>query len=78
MFCVCSFSCVPAILKTYLMYNFDPLKPHFYIVNMGLQGYTLVSYFWSKHRLWALVRTASAARNIECGHSLEPPRFCFD
>ena len=33
-----------------------------------------------KHRLWVLVRTASAdiflisAQNIDCGYSLEPPR----
>ena len=28
------------ITKTCL-YNFDPFKPHFYIVKWGLQGYTL-------------------------------------
>ena len=44
--------------KTYL-YNFDPLKPHFYIVNWGLQGYTLFFLF---------------LLNIDCGYSLEPPR----
>ena len=25
--------------------NFDPLKPHFYVVKLGLQGYKLFSYF---------------------------------
>ena len=49
------------ITKTYL-YNIDPLKPHFYIVKLGLQGYTLFFLFLLKHRLWVLVRTASARR----------------
>ena len=47
------------ITKTYL-YNFDPLKPHFYIVNWGLQGYTLFFLFLLK--------------NIDCGYLLELPR----
>ena len=50
------------ITKTYL-YNFDPLKPHFYIVKLRFTGvYIIFSYFCSKHRLWVLVRTASARR----------------
>ena len=49
------------ITKTCL-YNFDPLKPQFYIVNWGLQGLHYFSYFCSKHRLWVLVRTASPRR----------------
>ena len=41
------------ITKTRL-YNFDPLKPHFYIVKLGFTGYTLFfSYF---------------AKNIDCGY----------
>ena len=47
------------ITKTYL-YNFDPLKPHFYIVKLGFRGYTLFFLFQLK--------------NIDCGYSLEPPR----
>ena len=47
------------ITKTYL-YNFDPLNPHFYIVKLGSQGYTLSFLFLLK--------------NINCGYSLEPPR----
>ena len=36
------------ITKTYL-YNFDPLKPHFYIVKLGFTGvYIIFSYFCSK------------------------------
>ena len=47
------------ITKTYL-YNFDPLKPNFYIVKLGFTGYTLFFLF--------------LLENIDCGYSLEPPR----
>ena len=47
------------ITKTHL-YNSDPLKPHFYIVKLGLHGCTFFSYFCSKHRLWVFIRTASS------------------
>ena len=47
------------IMKTRL-YNLDPLKPHFYIVKLGLTGvYTIFLI---------------SAQNIDCGYSLEPPR----
>ena len=46
------------ITKTCL-YNFDPLKPHFYIVNLGFTGvYIIFLIPAQKHRLWVLVRTA--------------------
>ena len=48
--------CLSNITKSRL-YNFDPLKPHFYIVNWGLQEYTLFFLFLLK--------------NIDCGYSLE-------
>ena len=42
------------ITKTCL-YNFDPLKPHFYTVKLGFAGvYIIFFYFCSKHRLWVL------------------------
>ena len=48
--------------KTYL-YNFDPLKTHFYIVKLGFTGGVhYFSYFRIKHRLRVLIRTASARR----------------
>ena len=50
----------PPITKTYL-YNIDPLKPHFYKENWGLQGYTLIFLFLRK--------------NIDFMYSLEPPRY---
>ena len=46
------------ITKTCL-YNFDPLKPHFYIVKLGFTGiYSIFLISAQKHRLW---------------YSLEPP-----
>ena len=48
-----------SITKTRL-YNFDPLKPHFYVAKLGFTGYTLFFLFLLK--------------NIDCGYSLEPPR----
>ena len=47
------------ITKTCL-YNFDPLKPHFYIVKLGFTGVYIIF----------LIST----RNIDCEYSLEPPR----
>ena len=47
------------ITKTYL-YNFDPLKPHFYIVKLGFTGVYIIFLISAQtHRL---------------GYSLEPPR----
>ena len=52
------------ITKTYL-YNFDPLKPHFYIEKLGFTGvYIIFLISAQKHRLWVLVRTASP-RNMK-------------
>ena len=40
------------ITKTYL-YNFDPLKPHFYIVKLGFTGVDIIFLISAqKHRLW--------------------------
>ena len=47
------------ITKTYL-YNFDPLKAHFYIVKLGFTGVYIIFLI--------------SAKNIDCGYSLEPPR----
>ena len=47
------------ITKTYL-YNFEPLKPNFYIVKLGFTGMYIIF----------LIST----QNIDCGYSLEPPR----
>ena len=43
--------------------NEFPLKPHFYIEKLGFAGvYLFFLFFAPKHRLWVLVRTASARR----------------
>ena len=48
------------ITKTYL-YNFDPLKPYFYIVKLGFTGVYIIFLI--------------SAQNIDCGYSLELPVF---
>ena len=49
------------ITKTYL-YNFDPLKPHFYIVKLGFTG-VYTSFLISAQNIdLVLVRTASTKR----------------
>ena len=53
-----SFDASAGITKTYL-YNFDPLKPHFYIVKLGFAGVQVIFL--------------SSAQNMDCGYSLEPP-----
>ena len=47
------------VTKTCL-YNFDPLKPHFYIVKLGV--YRCIHYF-----------SYFCSKNIDCVYSLEPP-----
>ena len=43
------------ITKTYL-YNFDPLKPHFYVVKLGFTGVNIIFLITDQnHRLWVLV-----------------------
>ena len=46
-------------IKKTCLYNFDPLKPHFYIVKLGFTGvYIIFVISAQKHRLQVLVRTA--------------------
>ena len=47
-------------IKKTCLYNFDPLKPHFYIVKLGFTGVYIIFLI--------------SAQNIDCGYSLEPPR----
>ena len=56
-----SFGSQGHITKTCL-YNFDPLKPHFYI-KLGFSWiYIIFLIFAQKHKLWVLVRNASPRR----------------
>ena len=42
------------------LYNFDPLKSHFYIVKLGFTGvYIIFLISAQRHRLWVLVRDGS-------------------
>ena len=61
----CAECCAPAHICMYIsktcLYNFDPLKPHFYIVKLGFTGvYIIFLISAQKHRLSVLVRTASS------------------
>ena len=57
-FVICLSSLHHFITKTRL-YNYDPLKPHFYIVKLGFTGvYIIFLNLLKKHRLCVLVRTA--------------------
>ena len=62
------YSAINLITKTYL-YNFDPLKPHFYIIKLGFTGV---------YNIFLI-----SAQNIDCGYLLEPPltsthNLCFE
>ena len=50
--------CSHTITKTCL-YNFDPLKPHFYIVKLGFTEVYIIFLI--------------SAQKIDCEYSLEPP-----
>ena len=53
-------------MKTCL-YNFDPLKPHFYIVKLGFtRVYIILLNSAQKHRLWVFVRTVLTNTNDLC------------
>ena len=68
--CTCAKWCffdVEALIDFFItktcLYNFDPLKHHFYIVKLGFTGvYIIFLISAQKHRLWVLVRTASPRR----------------
>ena len=58
------FSLLEKTISKTCLYNFDPLKPHLYIVKLGFTGvYIIYLISAQKHRLW-----------VDCGYSLEPPR----
>ena len=57
---------IQSITKTCL-YNFDPLKRHFYTVKLGFTGVNIIFLISAqKHRLWVLVRTASNEYHKPC------------
>ena len=50
---------LPFCITKTCLYNFDPLKPHFYIVKLGFTGVCIIFLI--------------SAKNIDCGYLLEPP-----
>ena len=50
-------------MKTRL-YNFDHLKPQFYIVKLRFTGVYIIFLISAKKKLWVLVRTASASEAV--------------
>ena len=58
-FSISPFHHLDIITKTCL-YNFDPFKPHFYIVKLGFTEVCIIFLI--------------SAQNIDCGYSLEPHR----
>ena len=49
------------------LYNFDPLKPHFYIIKLGFTGVYIIYFFFFFIFFFLL-------QYMDCGYSLEPPR----
>ena len=49
----------PIYITETRLYNFDPLKPHFYIVKLGFTGVYIIFHI--------------SVQNIDYGYSLEPP-----
>ena len=47
-------------IKKHAYIILTPFKPHFYIVKLGFTGVYIIFL--------------SSAKNIDCGHKLEPPR----
>ena len=58
--CSSSLLLMPLTITKIYLYNFDPLKPHFYIIKLWFTGVYIIFLFCSK--------------NLDCGYSLEPPR----
>ena len=52
--------CMGLFITKTCLYNFNPLKPHFYVVKLGFTGVYIIFLI--------------SAQNIDCAYSLEPPR----
>ena len=55
--------CILIYIRKTRLYNFDPLKPHFYIVKLGFTGVYIIFLI--------------SAQNIDCGYSNEYPQSMF-
>ena len=53
------------------LYDFDPLKPHFYIEKLGFTRVYIIFFFFAENYiLWVLVRTALAEAVLLSTHNL--------
>ena len=57
-FLIVLLSQIEKVITKTCLYNFDPLKPHFYIVKPGFIGVYIIFFL---------------LKSIDCGCSLEPP-----
>ena len=57
---LCSNTLEKAPITKTRLYDFDPLKPHFYVVKLGFTGVYIIFLI--------------SAQKLGCGYSLEPPR----
>ena len=65
------------VTKTCL-YNFDPLKLHFYVVKLGFTGvYIIFLISAQKHKLWVPVRTASFEQKYKKYQNILSEHFHF-
>ena len=62
-----------SITKTCL-YNFDPLKPHLYVVKLGFTGVYIIFLISAQNLDCGYLLEPPRRQNIDCGYSLEPPR----
>ena len=49
---------MPKTIEKTCLYNFDPLKLHFYIIKLGFTGVCIIFFLF-------------LPKNIDCGYSLE-------
>ena len=70
-FCFCqilyTFTFFEFIITKTRLYNFDPLKPHFYIVKLGFTGvYIIFLISAQKHRLWVFCEAVLTSTHNIC------------
>ena len=58
--CPVKSDCTEVFFFATYLYNFDPLKPRFYIVTLEITGVYIIFLMF--------------AQNIDCGYSFEPAR----
>ena len=63
----CALIGVCAVIRSNTVYNFDPFKPHFYIVKLDFIGvYIIFLISAQKHRLWVLTEAVLTSTHNLC------------